>query len=157
MSLVSTLLLYCKNPDCESRTISIRLPCPSQAKISSRPLGQPIAVPPLHVACPKCWSVSLYHIVPQECRFESIAANLVRGDLARTVAISALRPCGNGNCEAHIEIQTLVASGLTIAEVYPVIRGWWFLEPIWCPRGQPGHVMTEKLPSDSYQVEWLSY
>lgn len=157
MSLVSTLLLYCKNPDCEAQTTPIRLPCPSQARTSSRPLGQPISVPPLYVACPTCASISLYRIVPQECRFDPIEARLVRGDLVRTVAISALRPCGNGNCEAHIEIQTLVASGLTVVEIYPVIREWWFLEPLWCPRGLPGHLIVETLPSDSYHVAWVSY
>ena len=33
--------------------------------------------------------------------------------------LSAVPPCGEQNCEAHIEILTLVVSGPTIAEVFP--------------------------------------
>jgi hypothetical protein len=131
MGLISTILISCKNSECPTRSVPIRLPCPSQAKRSSRPLGQPIFAFHVNLACPSCGSIASY--TTGDCHFEDIEKDLLHRDRTHKVVLSALRPCGEQNCETRIEILTLAASELTIAEVYPIIRTWFFLHLQFCP------------------------
>jgi hypothetical protein len=153
--LVSTILVRCKNSACEARSDPIRLPCPTETKTSLGRLWRPRDVQPLFAACPQCGLVSIYQ--PSAWVFDSID----RGDLAvfllHHAALSALRPCGLENCEARIEILTVVDSGLSLTEIYPIIPSWRFAGGYACPAGPPPHCLTGVLPPDSYDLKFVDY
>ena len=131
------------------RTHSAPLSHPS--KKTSRPSGQPILAFRLNVACPSCGSIASY--TTADCHFEEIQRDLLRSDLTGKVVVSALRPCGDINCESHIEILTLMASGLTASDIYPIIRSWHFPCLEYC---RSGHQLS-LLPPDSHRVRFLDY
>ncbi len=145
MGLVNVVEVHCPE-GCHS----ILLPDPIRDQRAKSRIGAAIHKFDLVAACPHCGLVTEFQ-------------NSVRSHLDRVpreqltvrkpyaIAIIAVRPCGERNCEAHIKIQTLVASGLSIADIYPTIARWRF--DIRCPRGHPVH----PLPADSYQVERVDY
>jgi len=150
MGLVSTILVRCKNSDC-SRKDPIRLPDSTPEERTKRQLGIPILWHHSYLACPDCGAVFVFQ--PSECEWNQIRRDELQSILAGRVAVAALRPCGELGCESHIEIHTVVASGLTIPELYPIIRTWHFLYLTYCPSGH----RLRTLPPESYEIRLLKY
>lgn len=145
MGLVNVVKVHCLN-GCPS----ILLPDPIRDQRATNQLGIPIRKFDLIVACPHCGLVADY----QDARrsLNPILRQQLTVGQRYTSPVVALRPCGQNNCEVRIEIQTLAASGQSIAEIGSTISKWQF--SLHCPLGPH---WIQALPQDSYDIQYANY